>query len=279
MGSGRVLKTLDRSLHILTLFDAEHRSWGVTELARHMDLPKSVVQKTLATFARRGFLYQEPGSRRYRLGPRILSLARLAEPELAHMARPHMIRLTEATQETAKLTVVDGPETVIIAAVESPRSLRMAGRVGERNRLHAGATNKLLAAHLPWSDVEAAAAMPGRSNETASKGRGKAERSDLRTLRRQLQGIYEAGHAMSHGEIEPGVASIAVPVYGDGGRVIACLSVVGPKQRMLKSAPTRFLPTLHEASAAISISIGYETDDLDGETAGERGDALPSVMH
>lgn len=248
MGDTRILKTLDRSLFILTLFDAQHPSWGVSELARHLDLPKSVVQKTLATFARRGFLYQEKMSRRYRLGPRILSLARSAEPELARMAQPHMASLAEATRETAKLTMLDGAETVIVAAVESPQSLRMTGRVGERNALYAGASNKLLAAYLPWSEVETAVLVQRPS--------GDGPEDWLRRLHDDLQNIKAAGYAMSSGEIEHAVQAVAVPVFGYEGEVMAGLSIVGPSVRMDETRRSTFLQLLRETSATISQSLG-----------------------
>src|SRR5690606_21233510 len=79
MAKTALLQTLDRALTLLAAFDREHPEWGVTELAHHLGLPKSVVQKTLATFARHGFVHQEPRRRRYRLGLRLLSLARLAQ--------------------------------------------------------------------------------------------------------------------------------------------------------------------------------------------------------
>lgn len=248
---------------MLTLFDTRKPEWGVTELSRHLDLPKSVVQKTLATFARRGFLHQDDISRRYRLGPRILSLARLAESELARIARPHMTQLAEATQETVKLTVVDGAETVIIAAVESPQSLRMTGRVGERNGLGAGASNKLLAAHMHWADVEAAIALHPPQDDALARRRA--------DLREQLLTIAASGYAISTGENERGVKAVVVPVRGQGDDILASLSVVGPDARMHETQDERFLTLLRKASAAISRALGYD----DVGTA-ERGDAATS---
>lgn len=256
MTTAHVLKTLDRSLYILTLFDTQQPEWGVTELSRRLDLPKSVVQKTLATFARRGFLYQDDVSRRYRLGPRILSLARLAEPELARIAKPHMMQLAEATRETAKLTVVDGAEAVIVAAVESPQSLRMTGRVGERNALYAGASNKLLAAHMGWTNVETALRLHW-TDANDIQGR-------IASFRRELEAIAAAGYAVSIGEREPGVKAISVPVHGHGDKTLASLSIVGPGERMNATGDDRLLNVLRQTSATISRALGYDAS-LDGE--------------
>lgn len=259
MSESHILKTVDRSLHILTLFESEQPSWGVSELARRLQLPKSVVQKTLATFARRGFLYQEEISRRYRLGPRILSLARAAEPELARIAKPLMLKLAETTDETVKLTVVDGAETVIVAAVESSQSLRMTGRVGERNVLHRGASNKLLAAYIHPDEVRSAVRLAFEA-----KGRLDEAEAFIRALLRELQAVREAGYAVSTGEIEAGVKAIAVPLIGHQGRSIACLSVVGPAARMTGGKQQQFLAALRRTSDLISEAVGWTVGRREG---------------
>lgn len=245
-----LLKTLDRSLWILTYFDSEHPDWGVTELARHLDLPKSLIQKTLATFAHRGFLQQDPLTRRYRLGPRILSLARLAQPELVRIAYPHMLQLAEDTEETVKLTQVDGGQTVIVAAVESFQSLRMTGRVGERNHLHAGASNKILAAYLPWADVIRAL------QDHLPKGDPTFQR--LQELRAELTDIAARGYAISSGENEQGVTAVSVPVRGVFGDVEASLSVVGPSVRMTPDRQLTFLGMLRSTAGKISAELGFQ---------------------
>jgi len=242
MAKPALLHTLDRALTLLTAFDREHPEWGVTELARHLQMPKSVVQKTLATFARHGFVRQEPRRRRYRLGPRLLSLARVAQPELASIAHPHMVQLAEATQETVKLTVVDGHHTVIAHVVEGPRSLRMTGRVGERNDLHRGASNKVLAAFLPWETVQAALA-----DQLSSDGA---------LLRRELETIALRGYAVSHGEVEPGVTSLSVPIRGPSDEVEASLSVLGPSLRVTDDQWPRWLELLRAAAVSVERQLG-----------------------
>ena len=248
------LQTLDRALTLLAAFDREHPEWGVTELAHHLQIPKSVVQKTLATFARHGFVRREPQRRRYRLGPRLLSLARAAQPELALIAHPHMVRLAEATRETVKLTVVDGIATVIAHAVEGPHSLRMTGRVGERNELHRGASNKVLAAFLPWETVHAALA--------AQLPAAHPWRVDSAPLRRELAAIARQGYAVSHGEVERGVTSVSMPVRGPSGEVEASLSVVGPTLRASGDGWMCWLGHLRAAVAAVERELGWHGDPV-----------------
>ncbi|REJ35475.1 MAG: hypothetical protein DIU83_01185 [Bacillota bacterium] len=260
-----LLKTLDRSLWMLTFFESERPEWGVSELARRLDLPKSLVQKTLATFAQHGFLSQDPLTRRYRLGLRILSLARMAQPALARAAYPHMVQLAELTEETVKLTQVDGGQTVIVAAVESPHSLRMTGRVGERRTLHAGASNKILAAHMAWPEVVQAlrAHLPP---DDPVFGR-------LDQLRRELADIAARGWAVSTGENEEGVTAVSVPVRDVFGYVTASLSVVGPTVRMTAQRRQMCLRLLRRTARKISEQFGVLPGGADGAEDGGADEA------
>ncbi|MBO8141924.1 MAG: IclR family transcriptional regulator [Firmicutes bacterium] len=252
MAKPALLQTLDRALRVLAVFDWEHPEWGVTELAHHLQMPKSVVQKTLATFAHHGFVYQEPVRRRYRLGPRLLSLAQVAQPELARVAHRYMANLAEATKETVKLTVVDGNQTVIAHAVESPQSLRMTGRVGERNDFHRGASNKVLAAYMKWEAVLDAlqAHLPADHPVLLEPDR----------LRRELEAIASQGYAESHGEVEEGVTAVSVPVRGPLGEVEASLSIVGPSVRVTEGGCRRWLELLQQARALLERELGLKEE-------------------
>src|SRR5690606_10075614 len=161
----------------------------------------------------------------------------------------HMVQLAEATQETVKLTVVDGHHTVIAHVVEGPtrpvirrergpsviahgaegpRSLRTTGRGGERTDLHRGAPNTVLAA------VQAALA-----DQLSSDGA---------LLRRELETIALRGYAVSHGEVEPGVTSLSVPIRGPSDEVEASLSVLGPSLRVTDDQWPRWLELLRAAA-------------------------------
>ena len=53
---------------------------GVTEVADRVDLPKSTAARLLASLAREGVVEQVPGDTRYRLGPRLVTLAARIRP-------------------------------------------------------------------------------------------------------------------------------------------------------------------------------------------------------
>src|SRR3954469_20244176 len=101
---------------------------GVTEVADRADLPKSTAARLLASLAREGVVEQVPGDSRYRLGPRLVTLAAGIRParSLAALARPSLEALAGSAGEAAGLSVKDGSQAHYIEQVAStnPVSVR-----------------------------------------------------------------------------------------------------------------------------------------------------------
>ena len=93
--------SVTRALRLLEVFDRYHASRSVAELAHETGLHKSIVTRLMATMARRGFVVQDPSTRRYRIGPMLFSAGslyepfamyrELAEPVLSDLANPHRL--------------------------------------------------------------------------------------------------------------------------------------------------------------------------------------------
>ena len=60
---------------------------GVTEVADRAELPKSTAARLLASLAREGVVEQVPGDTRYRLGPRLVTLAAADPADADHWRR------------------------------------------------------------------------------------------------------------------------------------------------------------------------------------------------
>src|SRR5947199_6650756 len=83
---------------------------GVTEVADRASLPKSTAARLLGSLATEGAVEQVPGETRYRLGPKIVTLAAGVRPtrNLITLARPFLVDLALAAGEVAGLSVPDG---------------------------------------------------------------------------------------------------------------------------------------------------------------------------
>src|SRR5512141_1269786 len=95
---------------------------GVTEVSERAALPKSTAARLLGSLAHEGVVEQVPGDTRYRLGPRIVTLAAGIRPtrSLIAVARPDLIERAGAAGEVAGLSVPDGFLVHYVDQVDSP---------------------------------------------------------------------------------------------------------------------------------------------------------------
>ena len=122
-------QSLERGLAILSTFTSGRALIGVSELSRELGLTRSTTHRYVATLARLGYLQQEPVTRKYALGPRVVDLGFTAinSMELRHVAAPHLQRLCDETGHTVNMAILD---EVDIVYVERFRASRRGRRVG-----------------------------------------------------------------------------------------------------------------------------------------------------
>ena len=128
------VKILDKALRVLMLFTPEQPEWGVTAIARSVDMPKSTVHRILRVFEQHGFLTQDADTRRFRLGLAGIELGRRAQEglELRRIALPVMEQISALSGETVLLQVLspEGDQVVCIERVQQRSGLRLILEVG-----------------------------------------------------------------------------------------------------------------------------------------------------
>ena len=228
-------------------------SVGVSEIARHLRLPKSVVHYHVTALARNRYV-EARTDRRYVLGPAALRLAggRAAppsEPDIRTLALPHLRRLQEETSETMTLTRLMGSENVFVDQLVSPQKLKVTVKLERPLALHINASSRAILASLPPETREAVLAQPLEAVTPRTP-------VDSHWLRAELERVRQSGVATSRGENQPGAASVAAPVFGRQG-VVGALSVCGPAYRFIDAALERFKPPLRKAAAGLSHDLGW----------------------
>ena len=73
-----ILASVSKALDVLEAFSYEHPEMALGEIALKLKMGKSTVHKVLQTLLVRGFVTQNPSTRRYRLGLRNWQLGALA---------------------------------------------------------------------------------------------------------------------------------------------------------------------------------------------------------
>jgi DNA-binding IclR family transcriptional regulator len=214
------IPVIDRMMEIL--FVLEQRPGGATirDIVDLLRLPRTTVYRILNTLERHDIVSRSSKGA-YRLGPRLLGLARAIGSaqgyDLAALAKPHLESLSAETGESSKISVIDGDDLVVVVAASGKREYALTVVPGQRLPLHAGAAGKTLLAYLPQDEVERRICLTLGRYTTRTL-------TDPRRLRRELASIRRQGWAQDKGEYSPSIHAFAAPILGRDGAIVAALS-------------------------------------------------------
>jgi len=244
------VKTVDRLVRIVDSFTSQ-LSWTLTDLSEDLDLPKSTLHRFLRSLEAHGILRQDEESKQWRLGYHLFVWGNLAQRSTAlwDIAKPVMRDLVADTGETVLLTVYDARAVVCVEKVESSHSVRLALDAGSRRPPHAGASSKILMAHLPEEEIEEIIESQGLPKLCANTITDKEE------LDAELDRIRELGYAQSVEETDLGAWGVATPIRDWDGSVIAAIGVAGPTSRFGEQVREKYVSCCEEASRRISSAL------------------------
>lgn len=252
------MQVLDRTFAILDLFTREHPDWSTTEIARACDLPTPTAYRILSALRGRGFVTQDPGSKRFRLGIGALDLGERARAlvDVRAAARPALRLLCLGSGETALLTVLSEAHdrSVCLDRVESPQPLRLSVEPGRQLPLHAGASQKVLLAFMPREETD------GIVSGTLER-LCRATITDADELRADLAAVRRRGWASSFEETNVGVWGLAIPILDAHGGIVAAVGLAGPSARMSRSRTRQHLTRLRAAASDVAGALGIPSQD------------------
>lgn len=189
-------QTLARGLNALLAVVESPTGLTVQELARTLDVHRSIAYRILQTLADYGFVHAGRDGR-YHAGARLAALSQSYLPGLRTTALPVMQELADRMGASVALFVTEGDAAVAIQmAVPTTVGHHIAFRQGERAPLDRGAAAYALRASLPPAP------------------------EDPEPVRR----VREVGYAYSHDEVEAGAHAVAAPIRGVHPQ--ACLALI-----------------------------------------------------
>lgn len=241
-------QTAERAFQVVEHVARAPAPCGLAEVASASGLDKSTAARMLAYLERRTLVQRDLDTKRYSVGPGLVSLAAvvIGGSGLPTAAQPHLERLRDESGETLSLHVRSGHERVCVAGAESPAVLRRVLTIGEPVPLWSGPTGKTILAFLPDGDqAEVLALARAQLGEDAAAD----------ALRKALKALARRGHVIAIGDRTPGVGAVSVPVYGPGG-VIGAVTAAGPVQRWTAARMRAFVPVLSQAAREISAKLG-----------------------
>lgn len=209
-----------RALRVLAAFTARDSGLSLSEISRRAGVPLTTAHRLVGELTAWGALECDPHGR-YRIGLRLWEIASLAPRSigLREAALPLMEDLYEATHENVQLAVLDELEVVYVERICGRDAVPVRTRPGLRFTPHATGVGLVLLAYASAELQDRYLGAPLRTftpNTIAEPHR----------LRGVLAQVRRTGYAVSDGQVTLDALSVAAPVRGPGGEVVAALSIV-----------------------------------------------------
>lgn len=240
--------SLARGLDVIRAFRADAPSLTVSEVAARAGVSRAAARRLLLTLRELGYVGMH--NDRWTLRPRVLDLgyAWISSRRVEELVQPHLDEVAERTGQSSSLGVLEGREIVFVARAPAPRRMSVRVSVGSHLAAHATAIGKVLLAALPEAELRQ------RLLEAPLQRFTGATVTDAETLEAELAVVRDAGFATVHGELDAEVASIAVPVRGQRGEVIAALNVSTHTSMVSREdLPARFRSMLEQTARSLRL--------------------------
>jgi IclR family transcriptional regulator, acetate operon repressor len=226
---GTKIKVFDKIVQVIELLATSSQGVTLKKVQQSLGLNKGTAFRILRTLeSHRVAARNEDGT--YALGNRVLwwETCYRRKRDLSKLVRPHLEKLRDLTSETATFSIMMGNQTVVIDQAVSQHATSTRFDIGFSAPLHAGATGRVMLAHLDPEKRKSLLSQPlERFTERTITQR--------RRLEQELNKCLARGFAFSEGERLSNTSSIAAPIFGANKEVLGVISVTGPSVRMTHS--------------------------------------------
>jgi len=150
------VQALERALDILDSFDFQNRELNLSDVVTRTGLNKTTAKRLISNLTARGYLQQDPQTRKYQLGMRLFELGGVvfSSFSLRRSAAAPMTGLQNETGATVLLGVRMEDHLVYVDKREGDGMIRISSDVGWRRPLHYGMLGMVLMAGIESREID-----------------------------------------------------------------------------------------------------------------------------
>lgn len=215
------IQVIARAVAILRFCKKNDRGLSLRNIAEHVHLPRSTVQRIVGALVAEGFLQSAGTARSIRLGQGIYELAEDAGGGVLEIAHPFLKSLSERTGETVDLSVFRRDHMLFIDQVSGSQRLRAISAVGDQFPILSAANGKASLAVLSPQELENVFEIL-RSQDKNLPGRNR--------FLQDIERIRKSGIAIDEEEHSPGICALGTAFKTVTGAVYA-ISIPMPSVR------------------------------------------------
>lgn len=249
---GIQVQSVARALEILNCFQ-KTPELGISDIAAEMNLNKSTVFGLVNTLLSYGFLEQEHGTRKYRLGIALFELGNLmlSRIDIRNEAKEVCLPLAEKYHATVHIATHMEGEVIYIDKIDRGGSLISASNVGRRLPMYCCGVGKAMLAFLPKEYLEKYVL-----NESLKKMTNHTI-TDPEVLKAQLEEIHKTRIAFDREEVETGLNCIASPVLHKDEVPEIAISLSFPYDRIREIDQDAAKKDVLLCATELSARLGY----------------------
>jgi DNA-binding IclR family transcriptional regulator len=253
----KAINSLEKGLDILSCFDLQNNTLSAQAISEHLSIPLSTIYRYLETLKAKDFLIRNGVTRNFRLGFMLFKLGNIvsSQMKLTEIVLPYMKSLSSLSEETVILTALNGWKVICLEKVEPQKLIKLSLERGRSFPLYAGASSKILLAYQNKSYIESflkKVPLVGFTRNTIT---------DPAQLRKELKTIHKQGYSVSDQEADLGARAIGAPIFDHRGKIVAGLSIAGPRDRINQRNRAKLIRLVKETAQKISGDLGYTGSD------------------
>lgn len=226
---------IQRSFNILEELSSHPTGRTLSELATAMDIPLSATHRLLADLVECGYVYKDERYGEFMLTMQVVSLGLryLSASGIVDVAQPMLERLATQSRELVRLAMVERDQLIFVAKAQgATQGLRYDPEMGQPVTLSCSAAGF---AWLSTKTEDEALRLVTKQGLGDPADYGPAAPATLKALMTQVRATRKRGYAVTVNVFLPAMSSMAAPVYGPKGDVLAMLIVAGPMNRLTEA--------------------------------------------
>lgn len=244
------VRAFARGLAVIKSFSREHPQQTLTEVAETSGLTRAGARRILLTLVDLG--YAENEGRLFRLTPKILDLgyAYLSSMPLWDIAQPIIEELVREVKESSSIAMLDGTDIVYVLRVPTRKIMTLNLSIGSRLPAALTSMGRVLLSGLDDQ------ALDEHLQAFLARGYPSVVPLGIESLRASIEAARKQGWAIVRQELESGLISVAAPIRGRNGRIIAAVNIssIAEGDESVERIKA-FLPLLLDTAERISQNV------------------------
>lgn len=240
----------ERAFSVLEML-GRSASVGVSDIVTALGIPKTTAHRMIGNLEEYGYIQRAFDRGRYVVAPKLLELAASIMQSATMQAPIHavLMDLTRRAGETTSLGLMRGTDLVYVDSATADSPLTLLFQTGQRAPLYCTSSGRVVLAHMDKRQFDSYLLSGPWERVTPFTI------SDPAELQKEVERVRAQGFASSESEFVVGVVGAAVPVYGPGGKLVACLSISAPSARKSLDDLVQVVPLMKSAASRISKII------------------------